>query len=81
VLALPHFHAVALAVARGRLIAALPEPLAKFVVAAGLQLDLFKPPVPLPARELYMHWHKRHDQNPAHRWLREQIAGCRASIT
>lgn len=30
-------------------------------------------PVPCPALPMYMVWHLRHQQDPAHRWLREQI--------
>ena len=30
-------------------------------------------PVPCPAMPMYMIWHLRHQQDPAHRWLREQL--------
>jgi DNA-binding transcriptional LysR family regulator len=72
-LALPHFYAVAVAVKRGRLIAALPLIFAS-AVARELGLVMYKPPVPVQAGELYMYWHKRYDQNPASRWLREQVS-------
>jgi DNA-binding transcriptional LysR family regulator len=71
-LALPHFQAVALAVARGRLIAALPVQFARWV-AKELRLELYRPPVEVPVPEISMYWHRRHDRNPAHRWLRGQI--------
>jgi DNA-binding transcriptional LysR family regulator len=35
---------------------------------------MYKPPVPIEAGELFMYWHKRHDQNPALRWMREQVS-------
>ena len=32
-----------------------------------------KVPVPCPTLPMYMVWHLRHQQDPAHRWLREQL--------
>lgn len=31
-------------------------------------------PVSCPVMPMYMIWHQRHQQDPAHRWLREQLA-------
>jgi DNA-binding transcriptional LysR family regulator len=73
VLALPHFYAVAVAVERGQLIAALPLVFAK-AIARERKLVMYRPPVPVEAGELYMYWHKRYDQNPASRWLRQQVS-------
>ncbi len=30
-------------------------------------------PVPCPAMPMYMVWHLRHQQDPAHRWMRGQL--------
>ena len=54
----------------GPLVATLGEPLG--LVAVPL-------PVPTPAVELYAWWHERVDHEPAHRWLREQIAAVTAA--
>jgi len=27
----------------------------------------------VPVPEISMYWHKRHDDSPAHRWLRDQV--------
>lgn len=78
-LALPHFHAVALAVARGRLIAAVPRQYAN-AMAAELGLACYAPPVPIPVPEISLYWHRRRDHDPAHRWLREQVAQAVAAI-
>jgi DNA-binding transcriptional LysR family regulator len=75
VLALPHFHGVALAVARGHLIAAVPEQFAR-AVCKDLDLLMFKPPIPVPVADVRMYWHKRHDKHPAHRWLRDEIVAA-----
>ncbi len=73
VLALPHFHAVAAAVARGHLIAAVPTVFAQGAVKEN-GLVMFKPPLPIQAGELFMYWHKRHDLNPAIRWMCQQVS-------
>jgi DNA-binding transcriptional LysR family regulator len=72
VLTLPHFHAVASAVAKSRLLAALP---ARFVkeVARHLDLDVFRLPFAIEPHEISLYWHRRHDHDPAHAWLRAQV--------
>ncbi len=71
-LALPHFHAVAVAASKSELIATLPEQTAQD--AAGiLGLSVYRPPVEVPPQELRLYWHRRHDRSAAHRWLRAQI--------
>lgn len=74
VLTLPHFHAVASAVAKSRLIAALP---ARFVeeVATHLALDVFRFPFSIEPHEISLYWHRRHDHDAAHAWLRAQVMG------
>lgn len=72
VLSLPQFYGVALAVSRGRLLAAVPEQFAH-AVAAELRLGIYKSPVPIPVPEITLYWHRRHDDEPAHRWLREHV--------
>jgi DNA-binding transcriptional LysR family regulator len=73
-LTLPNFQGIARAVARGRLIAAVPVEFAS-AVAEGFDLAVYRPPVDVPPPEMRIYWHKRHDRNPAHRWMREQILG------
>lgn len=40
-----------------------------------LMRDLASAPVPVPCPEMpmYMIWHQRHQQDPAHQWLRQQL--------
>lgn len=78
-LAVPHFYGVALAVARGGLIACVPRQFAD-AVAGPLNLAVFEPPVPCPAPEIQMYWHSRHDRNPAHQWLRGLVAGLARAL-
>ncbi|MCX2722085.1 LysR family transcriptional regulator [Roseibium salinum] len=72
VLALPHFHAVAVAVSKSRLVAALPRQLAEDT-ASALGLAIYRPPVDIPPQKLRLYWHRRHDRSPVHKWLRTQI--------
>lgn len=72
-LTLPHFHATALAVAGGRLIGSLPLHFAR-AVAPSLGLAIFELPVDPSPVQIAMHWHRRHDEDPAHIWMRDQVA-------
>lgn len=72
VLALPHFHGIALSVAKSDLIAAVPVQYAD-LVAADLGLAVFQPPVDVAVPEVQLYWHSRHDNDPAHKWLRGEI--------
>jgi LysR family nod box-dependent transcriptional activator len=40
---------------------------------ARLPLRVLAPPVPVPTLRVCMQWHRYHDADPAHRWLREQV--------
>ena len=71
-LALPHFQGVALAVADGPYIAAVPVQFAR-KVKAELSLRTFQPPVDVPAPYVKLYWHSRYDNDLAHRWMREQV--------
>lgn len=71
-LVLPHFHAVLMAVARGTLIAAIPRRFAE-AFAPAMEVGLFGSPVEMPAPDIQMYWHARHDRDPLHRWLRSRI--------
>lgn len=71
-LALPHFQAVALAVAQGNHLAAVPRQFAVWA-AERLPLAIHEPPLSIPAPEVRMYWHARHDDEPPHRWIRNQI--------
>jgi DNA-binding transcriptional LysR family regulator len=34
----------------------------------------------MPVPEISLYWHKRHDADAAHRWLRQQIAAACAPL-
>src|SRR5262249_49867085 len=72
VLALPHFQGVALAVAQGGLIAAVPKQFAD-AVAEDMGLAVYEMPVETPVPEIKMYWRRRHDRTPAHVWLRKRV--------
>ena len=71
-LALPHFQGVALAVAAGMHIAAVPLQFAN-AVKADLGLRTFIPPIDVPVPDVNLYWHSRYDDDLAHKWMRQQI--------
>ncbi len=73
VMTLPVFSGVYRVVAGSDLIALLPATLARHV-AETAGLDIFLPPVAVPETVIMMVWHWRMNTDPAHKWLRQQIA-------
>jgi DNA-binding transcriptional LysR family regulator len=72
VLAVPHFHALPICVARGKLAAAVPAQLANRVAQMN-DLLIFDLPFDVPVPEVKLFWHSRHNRNPANKWLRQQV--------
>lgn len=68
----PHFQAVALAVATSDLLGSIPVHFAR-QVAERLELDIFMPPMESPAMDVTMYWHRRLDRDAGNAWLREQL--------
>lgn len=66
----PGFAGVPAFLRGGPLLVAAPS-----LMAQGLLRDFASVPMPLPCPGLpmYLVWHRRHQQDTAHRWLREQI--------
>ncbi|MDP9810152.1 DNA-binding transcriptional LysR family regulator [Rhizobium tibeticum] len=69
----PHFQAVALAVATSDLLGSIPVHFAR-LVAERLELDIFMPPMESPAMDVTMYWHRRLDRDAGNAWVREQLA-------
>jgi DNA-binding transcriptional LysR family regulator len=72
-LTVPHFQAVALAIAEGGLLGNLPIHFAR-MVAPVLDLDLYLPPYDPPITDVMLFWRRRVDANAANAWLRDHIA-------
>lgn len=49
-------------------------------VADDLGLVLVDPPLPLTGFTLALAWHRRHDGDPAHTWLRSQVVAAAAEL-
>jgi DNA-binding transcriptional LysR family regulator len=60
------------ALAGTRLIATLPERIARRFVAHG-SIKTFPLPIPMADMNEMLFWHKRNDSDPAHAWLRDLI--------
>jgi DNA-binding transcriptional LysR family regulator len=78
-LALPNFQGIGRAVSLGRLIAAVPVQFAN-AVAKDLGLSIYQSPVDVQVPEVRMYWHKRHDRDPAHCWLRDQVVAATGAL-
>ncbi|WGY71701.1 LysR family transcriptional regulator [Burkholderia cepacia] len=70
---LPHFLVAPMVVAKSDMTLVLPRRLARHV-ALSMPVTLVKLPVDVPSFALSMIWHERTHDDPAHAWLRQQIA-------
>lgn len=70
-LRVPSFYAAPVAAAASDLI--LTAPAALMRVVGHLQLMPLEPPVKLPRHSVDMTWHRRFNDDPGHRWLRQAM--------
>ncbi len=70
----PHFLSVPFIVSQSNLIATVPHSVASTFAAMIPDLAVAKLPFEVSGFDLKMHWHRRFDNEPRNRWLREQIA-------
>jgi DNA-binding transcriptional LysR family regulator len=78
-LIVPHFLSAPFIVANTDMSLSLPERIAeKFVDLAPLRV--LPVPFDLPSYDLVMVWHPLRENDPTHRWLREQILAVRQSL-
>ena len=68
-----HFLGVPFVIARSNLIATVPYAVAEDFARMSPQLAVALPPFDMPGFELKLHWHRRFDNEPRNRWLREQV--------
>jgi DNA-binding transcriptional LysR family regulator len=71
--AVPGFSALPAFIRGTALIATAPALLARRTM---IGLRQFRLPVPCPELAMYMIWHVRYQQDPAHSWLRNQLEAC-----
>jgi DNA-binding transcriptional LysR family regulator len=43
---------------------------------AALPIRLFRTPVAIPAMQVRLYWHRQSEDDPGHRWIRDQVRGC-----
>lgn len=65
-----HFVTAPFVIARTDLILTCPEGFAKEACRLA-PLRHFAPPLELPRTQIYLYWHRRFQNDPAHRWLRD----------
>ena len=73
VMTMPVFYGVCRAVSASDHVALMPAQMAH-KLRDTLGIDAYIPPMPIPAAQIGMIWHKRATNAPAHRWMRAQIA-------
>jgi len=71
-LTMPHFHALALAIAKGHVVGSLPVQFAE-ATAPSHGLKLYELPVGGEELAMGMYWHRRYDGDRAHAWLRNEV--------
>ena len=72
-LSLPGFLGLAAIVSASDLVATLPRTIGE-LLARNAGLRVLACPFPVPPFTVKQHWHARFHQDPANRWLREQVA-------
>jgi DNA-binding transcriptional LysR family regulator len=65
-----HFFPVGAIVSQSDLVATVPWGIAKSLQRM-VAIELFNPPMPLPATHLSLIWHERYHRDPGNEWLRE----------
>ena len=78
-IALPHFLVAPFVVAGTDLVLTIPERVAR-TFAAFLPLRLVEPPADLPGFTMTLKWHERRHRDPAHVWLRGELAAVAKEI-
>jgi DNA-binding transcriptional LysR family regulator len=70
-----HFLGMPFVLAETDLIATVPYAVAKDFAGMSSQLAVALPPFEITGFDLKLHWHRRFDNEPRNRWLREQLVG------
>jgi DNA-binding transcriptional LysR family regulator len=71
-----HFLGVPFVLAQSDLIATIPYAAATQFAAMSPQLAIALPPFDIAGFDLKLHWHRRFDNEPRNRWLRDQLVGA-----
>jgi DNA-binding transcriptional LysR family regulator len=69
----PHFLSIPCVLARSDLVAVLPERVAAYFASVSPGLAVATLPFEGVSFDLKLHWHRRFDNEPRSRWLREQF--------
>lgn len=68
-----HYLTLPVIVAATDLVATVPTAAGQLFARLG-QIELVTPPYKIPKFPIQQHWHRRYDQDPRNRWLRELVA-------
>jgi DNA-binding transcriptional LysR family regulator len=70
-----HFLGMPFVLAKTDLVATVPYAVAREFAGMSTQLKVALPPFEITGFDLKLQWHRRFDNEPRNRWLREQLAG------
>jgi DNA-binding transcriptional LysR family regulator len=70
-----HFLGIPALIVSSDLIATVPYAMAEDFARLSPQLAVALPPFEIPGFDLKVYWHRRFDNEPRNRWLREQLIG------
>lgn len=74
VLLTPHFLSIPIIIARSDLVATVPHAVAIYFTRISSELVLAMPPFDIAGFDVNQHWHRKFQDDPRSRWLREQVA-------
>ncbi|NNM52655.1 MAG: LysR family transcriptional regulator [Pseudomonadales bacterium] len=67
-----HYYAACQVVAQTNLLLTMPQSYARLLIKDSS--NIIRPlPVSMPSMDIYIYWHSRREDEPAHRWLRQQL--------
>ncbi|HVY20500.1 MAG TPA: LysR family transcriptional regulator [Bauldia sp.] len=79
VASVPQFFAVGRIAAQTQLVGSVPPPFAR-AIAERLELNVFHNPFDVVPTTLQLYWHRRHTDDPDHRWMRARLAELLAPL-
>jgi|ERR1700730_16041914 DNA-binding transcriptional LysR family regulator len=69
----PHFLSIPMVIASTDLVVTVPQPIGE-VFARIVELQVLRPPYPIPSFDIKQYWHRCQHADPGNRWLRNMVA-------
>jgi DNA-binding transcriptional LysR family regulator len=69
----PHFLSIPMVIASTDLVVTVPQPIGE-VFGRIVELQVLRPPYPIPSFDIKQYWHRCQHADPGNRWLRNMVA-------